>query len=140
MEWHIYIDGASSCNPGHAGAGLVVYDERGIEVGRDSAYLGEMTNNMAEYEALVRALSKATEANVKNVSIYTDSLLVANQVLGKYKIKNITLQQYAEKAKNLIRTLDHFAVQYIPREKNKVADKLAKEAINLAKEAIKRKG
>ncbi|MGD9579343.1 MAG: ribonuclease HI family protein [Syntrophorhabdus sp.] len=134
MEWHIYIDGASSCNPGHAGAGLVIFDERGNEIGRDSVYLGEMTNNMAEYEALVRALSRASEANVKNISIYTDSLLVANQVLGKYKIKNSILQKYAEKAKNLIRTFDHFAVQYIPREKNKLADKLAKEAI------IKRKG
>ncbi|HNY70795.1 MAG: ribonuclease HI family protein [Syntrophorhabdus sp.] len=133
MEWHIYIDGASSCNPGHAGAGLVVFDEFGNEIGRDSAYLGEMTNNMAEYEALVRALSRAFEANIKNVSIYTDSLLVANQILGKYKIKNTTLQKYAEIAKNLIHTFDHFAVQYIPREKNKIADKLAKEA-------IKRKG
>ncbi len=117
MEWHIYIDGASSCNPGHAGAGLVIFDERGNEIGTDSVYLGEMTNNMAEYEALVRALSRASEANVKNISIYTDSLLVANQVLGKYKIKNSILQKYAEKAKNLIRTFDHFAVQYIPREK-----------------------
>jgi len=134
MEWHIYIDGASSCNPGHAGAGLVIFDELGNEIGRDSAYLGEMTNNMAEYEALVRALLKACDANVKNISIYTDSLLVANQVLGKYKIKNTILQKYAEKAKTLIRTFDHFAVQYIPREKNKLADKLAKEAI------IKRKG
>ena len=134
MEWHIYIDGASSCNPGHAGAGFVVFDEQGNEIVKDSSYLGEMTNNMAEYEALVRALSKACQANVKNVSIYTDSLLVANQVLGKYKIKNTTLQKYAEKAKNLIQTFDHFAVQYIPRERNKIADKLAKEAI------IKRKG
>lgn len=129
MKWHIYIDGASSCNPGHAGAGLVIYDENGNEVTRDSAYLGEMTNNMAEYEALVRALLKACKANVKNVSIYSDSLLVVNQVLGKYKIKNSTLQKYVEEAKNLIRTFDHFAVHYIPREKNKIADKLAKEAI-----------
>jgi ribonuclease HI len=129
MEWHIYIDGASSCNPGHAGAGLVAYDEFGHEVGRDSTYLGEMTNNMAEYEALVRALTKALKSGVKNVSVYSDSLLVVNQVLGKYKIKNITLQKYAAEVKNLIRTFDHFAVQYIPREKNKVADKLAKEAI-----------
>jgi ribonuclease HI len=129
MEWHIYIDGASSCNPGPAGAGLVVYDEHGNEVGRDSTYLGEMTNNMAEYEALVIALSMACKSNVKNVSIYTDSLLVVNQIMGKYKIKNITLQKYAEKAKKLIRTIDHFAVKYIPREENKIADKLAKEVI-----------
>jgi ribonuclease HI len=129
VEWHIYIDGASSCNPGHAGAGFVVYDEDGVEVWRDSAYLGEMTNNMAEYEAMVRALLKANKSNVKNVSVYSDSLLVVNQVLGTYKIKNATLQGYAEKVKNLIRTFDRFAVQYIPREKNKVADKLAKEGI-----------
>lgn len=133
MEWHIYIDGASSCNPGHAGAGFVIYDQHGVEVERDSTYLGEMTNNMAEYEALVRALSKASESNVKNVSIYTDSLLVVNQVLGKYKIKNTTLQKYAEKAKNLIGTFDHCAVQYIPREKNTLADKLAKGAITKRK-------
>ena len=84
---------------------MVIFDDRGNEIGRDSVYLGEMTNNMAEYEALVRALSKACEANVKNISVYTDSLLVANQVIGKYKIKNSILQKYAEKAKNLIRTL-----------------------------------
>lgn len=129
MEWHIYIDGASSCNPGHAGAGFVVYDELGNEVWRNSAYLGEMTNNMAEYEAMARALSKAHESHVKSVSIYSDSLLVVNQVLGTYKIKNSTLQKYADKIHSLIRTFDHFHVQYIPREKNKVADKLAKEAI-----------
>lgn len=133
MEWHIYIDGASSCNPGHAGAGFVIYDQHGVEVERDSTYLGEMTNNMAEYEALVRALSKASASDVKSVSIYTDSLLVANQVLGKYKIKNPSLKKYAEKAKNLIGTFDHCTVQYIPREKNTVADKLAKEAITKRK-------
>jgi len=129
MKWHIYIDGASSCNPGHAGAGFVIYDEHRNEVGKDSVYLGEMTNNMAEYEALVRALSRASRAEVQNVSVYSDSLLVVNQILGKYKIKNATLQRYAEEAKNLIRTFDHFAVQYIPRDENKIADRLAKEAI-----------
>jgi ribonuclease HI len=129
MKWHVYIDGASSCNPGHAGAGFVAYDELHQEVGRESAYLGEMTNNMAEYEALVRALAKAFKSGVKNVSIYTDSLLVANQVLGKYKVKNVILLQYSEEVKNLIRNFDHFTIQYVPREKNTVADKLAKEAI-----------
>ncbi len=129
MEWHIYIDGASSCNPGPAGAGFVVYDEQGNEVVRQGAYLGEMTNNMAEYEALLRALGKARESSVGKVFIYTDSLLVANQISGTYKIKNITLKRYADEAQKIIRTLDHFAVKYIPRAFNKVADKLAKEAI-----------
>ena len=129
MEWHIYIDGASSCNPGPAGAGFVVYDEQGNEVVRQGAYLGEMTNNMAEYEALLRALGKARESSVGKVFIYTDSLLVANQISGTYKIKNITFKSYADEEQKIIRTLDHFAVTYIPRAFNKVADKLAKEAI-----------
>lgn len=129
MEWHIYIDGASSCNPGPAGAAFVVYDEQGNEVVRQAAYLGEMTNNMAEYEALVRALGKARESAVAKVFVYTDSLLVANQISGTYKIKNRTLKKYAEEAQKIVSNLDHFAVKYIPRELNKVADKLAKEAI-----------
>jgi ribonuclease HI len=129
VEWYIYIDGASSCNPGHAGAGFVVYDKSGKEIWKESAYLGEMTNNMAEYEAMVRALQKANASHIKDVSIYSDSLLVVNQVLGIYKIKNMTLQRYAEMVKSLIPTFDHFEVQYIPREKNTIADKLAKEAI-----------
>ena len=116
MEWHIYIDGASSCNPGHAGAGIVVYDEHGDEVTRQAVYLGEMTNNMAEYEALLRALRKARESSIGKVFVYTDSLLVANQILGIYKIKNMTLKKYADEAQRIIRTLDHFTVKYIPRE------------------------
>ena len=129
MEWHIYIDGASSCNPGHSGAGLVVYNEHGDEVTRQAVYLGEMTNNMAEYEALLHALRKARESSIGKVFVYTDSLLVTNQILGVYKIKNMTLKKYADEAQRIIRTLDHFTVKYIPRELNRIADKLAKEAI-----------
>ncbi len=84
-EYHIYIDGASLGNPGRSGAGMVAFDEEGNEVWRDSIYLGEMTNNMAEYEALVRALRRVERARVDVVNVYTDSLLVANQVLGKYR-------------------------------------------------------
>ncbi len=129
-EWHIYIDGASSCNPGESGAGIVVYDQGGEEIDRKSIYLGEMTNNMAEYEALLHALKEAERASIKNVFIYTDSLLVANQIPGKYKTNNHILKKYVEKARNIIQTLNRFELQYIPREKNRLADKLAKEAVN----------
>ncbi len=127
-EWHIYIDGASLGNPGPSGAGLVAFDEDGNEVLRDSVYLGEMTNNMAEYEALVRALRKIEKSAVRNVNVYTDSLLVANQILGLYKVKNERLRPYLEEAKRLIRNFTTFKVQYIPRAGNRTADKLAKDA------------
>ncbi len=129
MSWQIYVDGASSGNPGDSGAGMVIFDENGTEISRDSIFLGKMTNNMAEYEALLRALEKAQEHGAQDLVVYTDSLLVANQVIGTYKINNDILRQYVVKVKNIISNFDHFAIQYIPREQNRIADKLAKNGI-----------
>ena len=129
MSWQIYVDGASSGNPGDSGAGMVIFDENGTEISRDSIFLGKMTNNMAEYEALLRALEKAQERGAQDLVVYTDSLLVANQVIGTYKINNDILRQYVVKVKNIISNFNHFAIQYIPREQNKIADKLAKNGI-----------
>jgi ribonuclease HI len=128
MEWHIYIDGASLGNPGESGAGIIAFNEDGLELFRDSIYLGHMTNNMAEYEAFLHALKRAYQSSIKNCYIYTDSLLVANQIIGKYKIKNSQLMKYAETAKNIIEYFNNFTLKYIPREKNTLADKLAKSA------------
>jgi len=124
----MYVDGASLGNPGRSGAGIVGYDEAGIEVRRESIHLGTMTNNMAEYEALVRALRMAREMAVEAVSIYTDSELVAKQVLGLYKVKNDRLKNYLEEAHRLIGEFRRFEIRHIPREKNGLADKLAKSA------------
>ena len=129
MSWKIYVDGASSGNPGDSGAGMVIFDENGIEISRDSVFLGKMTNNMAEYEALLRALQKAHECGAQDVVAHTDSLLVANQVTGTYKINNDILREYVVKVKKIISNFDHFAIQYIPREQNGIADKLAKGGI-----------
>lgn len=129
MEWHIYIDGASSGNPGDAGAGIVVYDDKNNKILDESIYLGHMTNNMAEYAALLFALQKAEKSSVSNVFIYTDSQLVTYQMQGKYKIKNLQLKRYAEQAKNIIEHFNHFDIKYIPRTENRLADKLAKNAI-----------
>jgi len=130
MEWHIYIDGASLGNPGESGAGIVILNENGSELYRDSIYLGHMTNNMAEYEALIHALKRACQSSIKNLYIYTDSLLVTNQITGKYKIKNPQLINYADTAKNIIEYFSNFTLKYIPRKKNTLADKLAKNAAN----------
>jgi ribonuclease HI len=124
-EWHVYIDGASLGNPGLSGAGMVAFDGEGNELWRESIHLGEMTNNMAEYEALVRALRRI-DASAGAVNVYTDSLLVANQLLGKYRLRSEGLKPYLEEARRLIRALPHFTVKHIPREGNRIADKLAK--------------
>ena len=126
--WHIYIDGASLGNPGQSGAGIVTFDEQGRELWRESIPLGTMTNNMAEYEALVRALRRAREMATGTVFVYTDSLLVANQILGKYKVKNDRLKAYALEVQGVVKSFDGFEIRYIPREENRLADKLAKSA------------
>lgn len=126
--WHIYIDGASLGNPGRSGAGIVTYDEQGNELWRESAHLGTMTNNMAEYEALVRALRRAREMAITSVFVYTDSQLVANQILGSYRVKNERLRQYLQEAQSMIEDFNSFQIRHIPREKNGLADKLAKKA------------
>jgi len=108
---------------------MVAFDEEGNEVWREAVYLGEMTNNMAEYEALVRALKRVEGASVDTVRVYTDSLLVANQVLGKYRMKNEGLRPYLEEVRKLIRgRSSRTVVKHIPREGNRIADKLAKNA------------
>jgi ribonuclease HI len=126
--WHIYIDGASLGNPGRSGAGIVTYDEQGNELWRESAPLGTMTNNMAEYEALVRALRKARDMAIASVFVYTDSQLVANQILGSYRVKNDRLRKYLLEAQSMIEDFNSFQIRHIPREKNGLADKLAKSA------------
>jgi len=129
MQWHIHVDGASSGNPGRSGAGIVARDQDGTVIFTKSIPLGEMTNNMAEYEALLIAVNEAVENSIKDVTVYTDSQLVANQINGLYKIKNMTLFQYVKKIKQTVGNFDHFAIHYIPREQNREADKLAKDAI-----------
>jgi ribonuclease HI len=129
MEWHIFVDGAASGNPGPAGAGILILDDKANELDRRSIFLGEMTNNMAEYEALVRALDLAREADVRWVRVYSDSELVVNHVSGRYKVRNERLKRYVEAVSLARRQFEGFALQYIPREKNTVADRLAKDAV-----------
>jgi ribonuclease HI len=131
-EWHVYIDGASLGNPGHSGAGIVAFDDEGNEVWREAVYLGTMTNNMAEYEALVRAVQRAAEARIASLHIYTDSELVANQWNGTYMVRNKRLMAYLIEAKALTRGIQGVRVRHIPREKNRIADRLAKQAAEQA--------
>ncbi|MCX8021173.1 MAG: ribonuclease HI family protein [Syntrophorhabdaceae bacterium] len=131
MGWHAYIDGASLGNPGDSGAAIVVFDEDGKEILREGVHLGEMTNNMAEYEALLLAIKRACASSVKRLFVYTDSLLIANQIKGTYKVKNERLKGYLEKIFDYIRFFDEFDIKYIPREKNRIADKLAKDAATI---------
>lgn len=125
----IYIDGACWGNPGPAGAGVAFVDRHGRLTGQFSTYIGEATNNIAEYAALLYALGEAQARGLKHVVIRTDSELLAKQVNGEYRVRDGTLRLLHDLAKHLMRSFARCTVEHVPREQNTLADKLATEAV-----------
>lgn len=127
----MYVDGASSGNPGPAGIGLAIYNENKDLIDKISQSIGETTNNVAEYTALIKALEYALARKVKNVRIFSDSELVVKQLNGKYLVKNKTLKILVVKVAKLIDKFTNVEIVHLPREENKLANKLARQATNL---------
>jgi ribonuclease HI len=125
----IYIDGASRGNPGEAGIGIFI-KESGGKTREITRYLGTKTNNQAEYTALIEALESAKELNGRPIRIYTDSLLVANQVNGLWKVKHAEIIPLNKKARSLFTGFKDITIRHIPRELNTEADRLANMAID----------
>ena len=126
----LYVDGASRGNPGEAGAGYYLMDQGGSEILRGKRFLGHMTNNAAEYQALILGLREALKIGGASIEIYTDSELVANQMKGTYTVRNKRLMRLHREATGLLEKFQKSEVIPIRREDNKEADRLANEAIN----------
>lgn len=126
----INSDGAARGNPGPSGIGVVIKDTSGKIVREIAEYIGEMTNNQAEYLALIAGLKVSVELNADAVLIFADSELIVSQIKGLYKVKNEGLKPLFDEAKELLRKFKVCDIAYIPREKNKEADKLANKAID----------
>ncbi|OZM57446.1 ribonuclease HI [Lottiidibacillus patelloidae] len=127
----IYIDGASSGDPGPAGAGISIHKSKG-NVEKISKPLGMVSNHEAEFLALIIALEYCIENEFNVVSIKTDSQLVERAVENKY-IKNKAFKIHLDKALLMIDKIELFFIKWIPTKQNK-ADQLAKQAIRLNKE------
>ena len=128
----IYIDGGSRGNPGPAGIGVVILDERGKTIKDIAKYIGETTNNIAEYNALLYGLEEALIIRADEILINMDSELVAKQLSGDYRVKDSNIKPLFERALNMLKSFKGFEIKHIKREKNKEADKLVNKAINLA--------
>lgn len=129
----IYTDGASRGNPGLAGIGIVVCDDKNEISETHKKFLGNFTNNSAEYLALIESVKilRNSELNFSHINFYLDSELVVKQIRGEYKIKHADLIKLSLEFWKEIKTLNkNFSIHHIPREKNKTADKLANEAID----------
>lgn len=133
MRIRIFTDGASQGNPGEAAVGIhLEYDEEGVKVReRYGFYIGEATNNVAEYLALVCALRLAKEKEAKEVEVFLDSELVYKQILGVYIVRSQKLQGLFKEAKELLESFDKFSIHHLPRRMNREADSLANMALKL---------
>jgi ribonuclease HI len=125
----IYSDGASRNNPGEAGAGVfILRDRQPIE--KIARYLGQTTNNIAEYSAAILGLEYAVKAGFSRVKLLADSELLVKQLNGQYRVKNEGLKPLYFRVKELIAKIGSVEVSYIPRELNREADALANKAID----------
>ena len=125
----IYIDGASRGNPGPGGVGAVFLDGNAKPVRQFSKYLGETTNNVAEYLALIYALQEALRAGYASVTVKTDSELLARQIKGQYKVRDPQLRLLHGLALHLVQGFTRCQILHVPREQNTVADRLAGQAV-----------
>jgi len=125
-----HSDGGARGNPGPAGYGVVIQDEKGLKVATLSQYLGHQTNNFAEYQGLIAALEYAIEHGHKALKVISDSELLVRQIKGIYKVKNATLQELHGRAKELIAQLEWFSIDHALREHNREADDLANQAMD----------
>jgi ribonuclease HI len=127
-ELEIYIDGASKGNPGPSGIGVVICS--GQETIKNiSSFIGNATNNIAEYTALIYALQEALILKADVLKIKTDSQLLARQLNKVYKVKHANIIGLYNQAVNLLSAFKEVSINNIPREENSEADKLATQAI-----------
>ena len=124
----IFVDGACSGNPGPAGIGVVI--KRGSKtIAEISKPIGEATNNIAEYTALICALQEALVLKAARVKVFTDSELMFHQLTGSYKVKDQKLKFLHDQVQQLKRGFSNVELVHVPREKNKDADKLATSSL-----------
>lgn len=137
MKLILYTDGGSRGNPGPAGAGAVILDEKGSTIKEVSKYLGRQTNNVAEYEAVILALESvkkhfgASAAKACEIEVRMDSELVCRQLNSEYQIKEPTLFPLFIKIHNMrVADFPHIVFTHVPRAENVRADKMANKAMD----------
>ncbi|MBN1471619.1 MAG: ribonuclease HI family protein [Syntrophaceae bacterium] len=126
----LFSDGACRGNPGIGGAGAVITDSDDHVIWEGKEYLGQCTNNIAEYKALILGLKGALSLGYKNLNICMDSELLAKQINGSYRVKNENLKILMKDVRNLLASFDNVDVKHVPRLRNSHADRLANMAID----------
>jgi ribonuclease HI len=125
----MYTDGGSRGNPGKAAIGVVIYNEKDKVIEKISKYIGTATNNVAEYSALLVGVLALKKLKCTEVEMFLDSLLIVNQLNGKYRVKDSKMKKLYLKVMENLEDID-WTVAHVKRNKNKVADKLVNDALD----------
>lgn len=126
----VETDGASRGNPGLAGAGIIIKDEKGNRIETLHEFLGVATNNQAEYRALIAGLEAAVRHHPDAVTVRMDSELVVKQMNGQYRVRHPEIVPLYLRASEVVATLPNVAFEHVPRERNRGADELSNLAID----------
>lgn len=125
----LFCDGAARGNPGPGAYGFVVFVD-GRVLAQDGAQLGHVTNNVAEYYALIHGLKKCKDLRIDSLVVKSDSQLLVRQISGQYRVRNPSLQVLHGEVQTLLAHFFHYEVVHIPREENELADALANRALD----------
>jgi ribonuclease HI len=128
----VHVDGGARGNPGPAAVAAVVSAPDGAVLEEAAEYIGEATNNVAEYRALLLGLDLARRLGAREVAVVNDSELVARQIGGQYKVKHAGLRPFYEQAVEELRGFDRWSVRNVPRAENERADELVNRALDEA--------
>ena len=126
----VHVDGGARGNPGPAAAACVITSPRGELLGEHTRLLGVTTNNVAEYRALLLGLQQARELSVSEVEVIGDSELIAQQVLGRYKVRKESLRPLHAQAMRALGGFERWSIRTVPRERNARADALVNAALD----------
>jgi len=127
---HAKVDGGARGNPGPAAYGVVIRDAQGEIVARLKKYIGQNTNNVAEYFGLIAALDYAETHGIRALRVESDSELMVKQMRGQYKVKSGDLRPLFERAKKMAQTLESFRIEHLRRDQNREADALVNQALD----------
>lgn len=128
----MHVDGGARGNPGPAAAAAVLSSAEGDLLEEASELLGETTNNVAEYRALLLGLRRAGALGASEVEIVNDSQLVARQLTGEYKVKHAAMQPLHREALDALKHFDRWSINSVPRDQNAHADALVNELLDSA--------
>lgn len=132
MKLVLFTDGGARGNPGPAGIGIVIYASGEHPIKQIGKHIGNVTNNQAEYKALIEGLAEAGKLDATEVICFLDSELVVRQLNGQYKVKESELKKLIAEVFRVSNKFLRVEYKHVPREKNKLADQLVNEALDKA--------